>query len=89
MSVLSALLLTLTLIALVASWVLMLIVASEEDFAWARSCVLLPPLAYAYALTRLDVAKESISLAVAGCFFVVVANYSIRRNSVEAIFWSR
>lgn len=51
---------------LLVSWVLMLITAWREDFAWGLFATLLPPLAYLYGLFRLDKAGQSIGVAVLG-----------------------
>lgn len=58
--------------ALLASWVSLFITSSKEDFTWGLCSVLLPPVSYCYALLRLDVAKESIVLAIIGCLLVLV-----------------
>ena len=49
----NAALMTFGLAALLTSWVLLIIVAWKEDYAWGLCTVLLPPLSYLYALTRL------------------------------------
>jgi len=51
---------------LLVSWVLMLITAWREDYAWGLFATLLPPLAYLYGLFRLDKAGQSIGVAVLG-----------------------
>jgi len=51
---------------LLVSWVLMLITAWREDYAWGLFATLLPPLAYLYGLFRLDKAGQSIGVAVVG-----------------------
>ena len=56
--------------ALFASWVLLLIEASQEDFTWGLCTVLIPPLSYLYALLRLDITKDAIWLAIVGCILV-------------------
>ena len=56
--------------ALLASWVMLLIYSSREDFTWGLCTALLPPLSYLYSLFRLDVAKEAVILAVVGCVLV-------------------
>lgn len=56
--------------ALLASWVSLLVSASKTDFTWGLCTVLLPPCSYLYALFRLDVAKESILLAIIGCILL-------------------
>ena len=69
----SALLMTLGGAALLASWVLLLIRSSEEDFTWGLCALLLPPLAYFYGLFRLDKAAEPLALAVAGWLLLFLA----------------
>ena len=66
MEFLPALFTTFGAVALLASWVVLLIASSKEDFTWGLCTVLLPPLSYLYAFFRLDVAKETIVLAVIG-----------------------
>mgnify|MGYP004330122173 FL=1 len=51
---------------LLVSWVLMLITAWREDYAWGLFATLLPPLAYLYGLFRLDKAGQSVGIAVLG-----------------------
>ncbi|HKK22753.1 MAG TPA: hypothetical protein VJ947_03625 [Pseudohaliea sp.] len=51
---------------LLVSWVLMLITAWREDYAWGLFATLLPPLAYLYGLFHLDKAGQSIGVAVVG-----------------------
>ena len=62
----SALLMTLGAVALLASWVLLLIESSREDFTWALCTLLLPPLSYLYGLFRWEKAGESLVLAALG-----------------------
>jgi len=69
----NALLMTLGAAALLASWVLLLIESSREDFAWGLCSLLLPPLSYLYGLFRLDKAGESIALAFVGWGFILLA----------------
>ena len=69
----SALFLTLGAAALLASWVLLLIVSSREDYAWGLCTLLLPPMGYFYGLFRLDKAGEALLLALAGWVFVFLA----------------
>ena len=69
----SALLMTLGAAILLGSWVLLLIESSREDFTWGLCTLLLPPLSYAYALSRLDKAGESIALAVVGSLLVLAS----------------
>ncbi len=69
----TATLMTFGLAALLASWILMIIVAWREDYAWGLCSVLLPPLAYLYGLFRLDKAGQSLLLAVAGLFLLFLA----------------
>ncbi|MHA7814835.1 MAG: hypothetical protein ACX93N_00015 [Pseudohaliea sp.] len=51
---------------LLVSWVLMLITAWREDYAWGLFATLLPPLAYLYGVFRLDKAGQSVGVAVLG-----------------------
>ena len=61
------------IVALLGSWILLLIYSSREDFAWGLMTALLPPLSYLYALGRWRVAKEPILIAVAGCVLIGLA----------------
>jgi hypothetical protein len=69
----SALLMTLGIALLLASWLLLLVESSNEDFAWGLCTLLLPPLSYAYGLLRLDRAGESLALAGAGWLLIFLA----------------
>lgn len=62
----AALMMTFGIAALLASWVLLLIVSWKEDYAWGLFTLLLPPLSYLYALLRLDKAGQALLLAVLG-----------------------
>lgn len=72
MDYLSAYLSTLGAITLFLSWIVMLISTSKEDFAWGLCTLLLPPISYAYGLLRLDVAKDGLTLAAAGCVLLAL-----------------
>ena len=69
----SALLMTLGLAALLASWVLLLITSWREDYSWGLCTLLLPPLSYLYSLFRLDKAGEVLGLAVLGWLLLFLA----------------
>jgi hypothetical protein len=69
----SAVLMTYGLATLLVSWILLLIAAFKEDYAWGIFAVLLPPLAYAYGLFRLDKAGQSLLVAAAGLFMLFLA----------------
>jgi hypothetical protein len=69
----SALLMTFGLAALLVSWVLLNIVAWREDYAWGLFAVLLPPVAYIYALFRMDKAGQSLLVAFVGLFLLFLA----------------
>lgn len=69
----SALLMTLGLAALLASWVLLLITSWREDYSWGLCSLLLPPLSYLYALFRLDKAGEALGLAALGWLLLFLA----------------
>lgn len=75
MEPISAIFTTVGIACLLASWVLLLINASKTDFAWGLFAAVLPPLAYLYALFRLDIAKEPILLAIAGCVLVWIGAF--------------
>ena len=67
MDAITASLTTFGVVALLASWVLLLIVSWQEDYAWGLCTLLLPPLSYLYALARLDKAGQALLLAAAVC----------------------
>ena len=69
----SAVLLTFGLATLLVSWILLLIVAWKEDYAWGLFALLLPPLAYLYGLFRLDKAGQSLLVAAAGLVMIWAA----------------
>jgi hypothetical protein len=69
----SALMMTLGVTALLASWVLLLIQSWREDFSWGLCSLLLPPLSYVYGIFRLDKAGEALALAVIGWLLVFLA----------------
>lgn len=69
----SAVLLTFGLATLFVSWILLLIVAWKEDYAWGLFTLLLPPLAYLYGLFRLDKAGQSLLVAAAGLIMIWAA----------------
>ena len=59
--------------ALLASWVLLLIISWKEDYAWGLFTLLLPPLSYCYAVFRPDKAVQPILLAVGGIVLILLA----------------
>lgn len=69
----SAVLLTFGLATLLVSWILLLITAWKEDYAWGLFALLLPPLAYLYGLFRLDKAGQSLLVAAAGLIMILAA----------------
>ena len=56
----------------VISWIYLMFVAFEHDFAWGMFTLFLPPLAYFYALTKWSLAKSPLALAGFGliCFWI-------------------
>ena len=56
--------------ALLVSWVLLLIVSWQEDYAWGLCTLLLPPLSYLYALSRLDKAGQALLVAAVGLILI-------------------
>ncbi len=69
----SALLLTVGIFALIASWIVLLIASWKEDYAWGLCTLLLPPASYLYGLFRLDRAGESLFLAIVGTSMIYLA----------------
>ena len=69
----TATLVTFGAVALLASWVLLLIASWKEDFTWGLCTLFLPPLSYLYGLARLDKAGEAILLAVVGWILIWMA----------------
>ncbi|MGB1140677.1 MAG: hypothetical protein ACPG1A_07240 [Halioglobus sp.] len=57
---------------LLMSWVMLIITAWREDYAWGLCSLFLPPLAYLYAFARLDKAGEALVVAALGwvCIFI-------------------
>ena len=66
----SATMITFGSAALLASWVLLLIVSWKEDYSWGLCALLLPPFAYLYGLFRLDKAGQSLLLALIGWLLI-------------------
>ena len=73
MEITSSLMMVLGVTALLASWVLLLIVSWKEDYAWGLCSLLLPPVSYLYGLFRLDKAGEAMALAIAGWVLLFLA----------------
>ena len=69
----SAVLMTFGLATLLVSWILLLIAAWRDDYAWGIFAVLLPPLAYIYGLFRLEKAGQSLLVALVGWFMIYLA----------------
>lgn len=61
------------IVALLFSWILLLIYSSREDFSWGLITALLPPLSYLYALSRWKIAKEPIIIACVGWALIGLA----------------
>ena len=68
----SAFLMFLGVSCLLVSWVLLLITAWKEDYAWGMFSLFLPPVGYGYALFRLDSAKEALLSAAIGWLLVIL-----------------
>ena len=69
----TATLLTFGAASLLASWVYLLIVSWQEDYAWGLCTLFLPPLSYLYSLARWDRASDAIWLAVLGWVLILLA----------------
>ena len=65
-----ALLMTLGAATLLTSWVLLLIVSWEDDYAWGLFSLLLPPVGYFYGFFRLDKAGQVLLVAGLGWLLV-------------------
>ncbi len=73
MDAITASMTTFGVVALLASWVLLLIVSWQEDYTWGLFTLLLPPLSYLYALGRLDKTAGVLLLAAAGWVLILLA----------------
>jgi len=60
-------------VALLASWVVLLITSWKEDYSWGLCTLLLPPLSYLYSLGRLDKAADALCLALLGWVLIFLA----------------
>jgi len=69
----SAALTTFGVVALVGSWIQLLVVAWQEDYAWGLCTLFLPPLSYLYSLSEWSKARDAILLAVAGWVLIAIA----------------
>jgi hypothetical protein len=70
MGAIAALLSLIGVFALIASWVMLIIAAFKDDYAWGLCSILLPPLAYFVGLLQWGKAKEA--LLTAGLGFVLL-----------------
>jgi hypothetical protein len=70
-----ALLMTVGIIALILSWLLLLIYSAREDFAWGLFTLLLPPISYLYGFWHWRRARDPILLAIAGCVLIWIARH--------------
>lgn len=74
MDPLSSTLLFIGLVVLAASWILLIIAASNsDDYTWTLSSIFLPPIAYVYALYRWESAGDSIKAAILGFALIIVS----------------
>ena len=73
MDAITASMTTFGVVALLASWVVLLIESWKDDYAWGLCTLLLPPLSYLYALARLDKAGEALLLAIIGWLLIWLA----------------
>jgi hypothetical protein len=64
---------TFGLATLLVSWILLLIAAWQDDYAWGICAVLLPPIAYIYAFFRLEKAGQSLLVAAIGWIMLLMA----------------
>ena len=73
MDAITASMTTFGVVALLASWVVLLIESWKDDYAWGLCTLLLPPLSYLYALARLDKAGGALMLAAVGWILIWLA----------------
>ena len=73
MEPISAFMMTLGLATLLVSWILLLIAAWSDDYAWGIFAVLLPPVAYFYGFFRLEKAGQSLLVALVGWILLWMA----------------
>ncbi|MEL7044841.1 MAG: hypothetical protein AAGL66_07455 [Pseudomonadota bacterium] len=69
----SAVLMTFGVALLLVSWILLLVAAWQDDYAWGLFATLLPPVAYIYAFFRLEKAGQSLLVAAIGWLCVIFA----------------
>jgi len=69
----SAVLMTFGLATLLVSWILLLIAAWSDDYAWGIFAVLLPPIAYLWAFFRLEKGGQSLLVAAVGWIMLFFA----------------
>lgn len=69
----SAALMTFGVVALLTSWILLMIASWKEDYAWGLCTTLLPPLSYLYGLFRLDKAGQALLVALVGWVLIAFA----------------
>lgn len=69
----SATMMTFGVAMLLLSWIVLMIAAWREDYAWGLCTIFLPPLSYLYGIARLDKAGEAILLAIAGWALILLA----------------
>ncbi|MDB4631544.1 hypothetical protein OAF61_03580 [Pseudomonadales bacterium] len=75
MEPLSAVMITFAAISLVASWILLIITAANEDFTWGLCSVFLPPLAYFYALFEWRKTADSLKFAGLGIALLALSTF--------------
>lgn len=69
----NAVLMTYGLAILLVSWILLLIAAWKDDYAWGIFATLLPPLGYLYGLFRLEKSAQSLFVAAIGWIMLWMA----------------
>lgn len=69
----SAVLMTFGLATLLVSWILLLIAAWSDDYAWGIFATLLPPVAYIWGFFRLEKAGQSLLVAALGWAMILFA----------------
>ncbi|WP_045857873.1 hypothetical protein [Teredinibacter purpureus] len=58
---------------LLASWIYLLFVSFEDDYAWGLTTLFLPPLAYLYGCFSWQKAQGALLMAAAGWILILVS----------------
>lgn len=73
MDPLSSVMFVFGLVLLAVSWVLLLQVSFQADYAWGLTTLFVPPLSYLYCFFAWDKAREAIYFAAGGCLLLILS----------------